>query len=370
MPARSYSLPQNRPNPRPWRHLALQNPSNFRLLKLIPAENPNDGLHCRLLEISPTDAATEEYEALSWTWDSDESTRQVIIDQDDKAYTFSISDSLFEALQTLRYRDKARTLWIDRICVNQKDKSEKNHQIPIMPKIYGNAKTVCIWLGSATDDSDEAIDFIEKINQNIWNFDILCKKEGKAGHSWNALFKMIMRRWFSRRWIVQEIALANDAVIYCGSKTISWKKFTDAVSLFVETERVTHRLSEIMKQEEIADYIPDLFENIAHLSATLLVETTNFLYRKKPDGGKEHLLGLEYLVSRLSIFNTSEPPDAVYALLAIAKDARPRAIDEKNPEPSPAERKATILGREFGIRTFHVDYGQDYAETCKDFLDF
>jgi hypothetical protein len=34
---------------------------------------------------------------------------------------------------------------------------------------------------------------------------------------------LMQRRWFSRRWVVQEIALAREAVIYCGADKIPWK---------------------------------------------------------------------------------------------------------------------------------------------------
>lgn len=87
------------------------------------------------------------------------------------------------------------------------------------------------------------------------------------------------------------------------------------------------------------------------------------------------LLSLEYLVSKLSIFETTEPRDAIYAFLAIAKDTLPEALsrtNEKASEMTSEERKQTLLAM-FGRRQqklFNVDYDKAYAEVCQDFMEF
>ncbi|CAI6097411.1 unnamed protein product [Clonostachys chloroleuca] len=42
---------------------------------------------------------------------------------------------------------------------------------------------------------------------------------------WETLDALLWRPWFVRIWIVQEITLARDAVVFCGNETISWDKF-------------------------------------------------------------------------------------------------------------------------------------------------
>lgn len=127
-----------------------------------------------------------------------------------------------------------------------------------------------------------------------------------------------------------------------------------------------------MKETEIANHIPGFSDHIGNLSATLLIDTTNFLFRRLPNGEKEDLLSLEYLVSRLSIFKTSESHDAVYSLLAIAKNTVPTAAPRENQmrEHTEAQQKAKRLGRDLSARSFRVDYGQEYVDTCKDFMEF
>lgn len=51
------------------------------------------------------------------------------------------------ALRYLRKADFERTLWIDTICINQKDVNERGHQVGIMRDVYSQAARVLIWLG-------------------------------------------------------------------------------------------------------------------------------------------------------------------------------------------------------------------------------
>lgn len=63
---------------------------------------------------------------------------------------------------------------------------------------------------------------------------------------WEALIALMKRPWFSRRWVVQEVVLADQAMLQVGMDTITWQEFADAVLLFVKVETATHRLSEVM----------------------------------------------------------------------------------------------------------------------------
>ncbi len=77
---------------------------------------------------------------------------------------------------------------------------------------------------------------------------------------------------------MQEIALAQDAMIYCGPDTISWKDFSVAVELFVEVETATHRLSEVMKKDPKFYHVPGWFEYVSALGASRLVEATGMVF--------------------------------------------------------------------------------------------
>ena len=358
-----------------YKHMPLSHPNSLRLLKLWHGDELTEEIVCDLIEVEPDRKSLHTYEALSWTWDSAGPTNTIKInkeiDGEGVAFDFSISSNLYSALKALRYKEKSRVLWVDAICINQdrEHPNELNHQIPMMPSIYGDAKQVCVWLGDSNEDSDQAIDFIERIMKDIWKLDQLCEDRLETGN-WAVLLKLIMRPWFSRRWIVQEIALADKGLIYCGRRTISWRTFSDAVSLFVEVETATHRLSELMKKESISLHIPDFFTDVADLSATLLIDTTNSLFRRLPNGKRDGILSLEYLVSRLSMFNTTHPSDAVYSLLAIAKNTNPSAAHRKEQSALSLQGALAFADGHISSKPFHVNYKQPYIDTCKDFVEF
>ena len=185
----------------------------------------------------------------------------------------------------------------------------------MMAHIYGRAKKVRIWLGDEDTDEKEgskrALNFIKNEVLQIWEFDKLCEND-KATDGWAALLRLMNRPWFSRRWVIQEIALAEKAILHCGEDKIGWRDFADAVSLFAEVETATHRISEVMKRNQAFDHIPNFFGHVPALGATLLVDAVSNLFRRTRDGSRDHLMSLEHLVSSLSVFETTQPRDIIY----------------------------------------------------------
>jgi hypothetical protein len=207
--------------------------------------------------------------------------------------------------------------------------------------------------------------------------------------------------------------------VYCGSEKISWKKFAVAVELFVEVETATHRLSEVMKKDPRFYHVPGWFEYVSALGASLLVEATGKLFRRyKPEENHlevndsfdseadseaeesddeeasetgssngaiavnphhdatlryrplgQPLLTLEYLVSSLSIFEVTTPHDAVYALLAIAKDTTPTA-DSRGGFRSVFKKTQDVLEGYTQKKLYRVDYRQPFADVCMEFVTF
>jgi hypothetical protein len=58
-----------------------------------------------------------------------------------------VTTNLELALRHLRRENRARTLWIDALCINQENKDEKTIQIQRMQWIYANASPIVVWLG-------------------------------------------------------------------------------------------------------------------------------------------------------------------------------------------------------------------------------
>ncbi|KAK7703391.1 hypothetical protein SLS64_009060 [Diaporthe eres] len=354
-----------------------------------------------------------EYEALSWCWGKDVAQYVVLIIErnskhEEKTYKLKVREQLALALKYLRHRDTVRTLWIDAICIDQDNPGERNHQVQMMSRIYTRAREVCVWLGDGDSSSKIAIDFITKEIMELRNFDTL-SHDKQYTDKWKALMMLMQREWFSRRWVVQEIALANKATIHCGLQSMSWKEFAIAVELFVEVETATHRLSEIMQRDAKSQHVPGWFEYVSALGASLLVQATGKVFRaqrspleegrKSDDEGSDDrekdlaarqerlrtlrtidpldrrsLLSLEYLVSTLFIFGASEPRDAIYAMLALSRDAAPFATSglETIRDLHDDDTRLIMMTCQPFLeeKPFIVDYRRPYTDVCKDFIDF
>ncbi|KAF2104442.1 HET-domain-containing protein [Rhizodiscina lignyota] len=357
---------------------------NLRILKItLSSSSYEDKVEGQILEFD--EKQDLEYAALSWCWGPRDAPRTTMrITHNDQPYDFQISVALDSALKQLR-RYKEEYFWIDQVCINQDDFPERNNQVRLMAKIYTRAKKVFVWLGEERegdpDDLDVSADggaafrFIDTRVLRLRHFDHLVKNED-THNDWNNMVELMKREWFSRRWVVQEIALAKDAVILCGSQRINWEDFADAVSLFNEAEEKRTVSKSIMMGKKEYGHKPRYFGHIAALSATRLVAVTNDLFRRRADHEKVALLTLEQLVSTFTAFNASEPRDTVYAVLAIAKDTMPRT-SHANMRSMVASYKITIqekfieqLSQKIVAKSYYVNYEQPISDVFVDFIDF
>ena len=364
----------------------LRGDDSFRLLRLRPGRETQD-LECELLtsSLQPLDPLITtdpphgaEYEAVSWYWGKGPENRHLRVLHEQHMHELPISESLKQCMRGLRYDYQERMLWIDAICIHQKNIAERNQQVPKMNRIYGQAKCVLVWIGDKEEPtatsigSDKVLQFIITKVLKIWEFDRLCE-DLRAAKEWYGFINLMKRPWFSRRWVVQEIALARTAVLYCGRKWIEWQDFVDAVSLFVEVESATHRLSEVMRQDQQFYNIPEFFGHVPSLGAAQLVDATSNLFRKVRKGKRDPLLSLEYLVSKYYVFEATQPRDTIYAMLSIAKDTNVLAVEAASALPQVTETKRRLQSFAqpyIKARTFRVNYEQPLVEVYKSFIQF
>ena len=226
----------------------------IRILKVYPGSSEQDDVLCELIpgtildyeDCQKHDPPLEfkPYDALSWCWGKAPQDGKISIRMGETSYVKFVQPSLVAALRAFRHETHDQHLWADAICINQEHKAEKNHQVEMMADIYGKADCVRIWLGDPDASSNLAILFIKQQVLQLHHFDDLCRST-EFSDKWKALLELMQREWFSRRWVVQEVALAPKAIIHCGAAKLSWTKFAVAVELFVEVETATHRLSEV-----------------------------------------------------------------------------------------------------------------------------
>ncbi len=166
---------------------------SIRLLRLMPHKDETAPIQCELFEYSLQESSkgTHLYEALSYVWGSSDTPKSISIGK----HNLPVTANLYAALSRLRDYSFERIIWADFVCINQGDEKEKERQIQLMAKIYGQANRVVVYLGEAVDDSDQALEDIRVAAED--ESTILLKSE----RSQKAILKLLERPWFQRIWV-------------------------------------------------------------------------------------------------------------------------------------------------------------------------
>lgn len=181
---------------------SLSEHGNIRLIRLMRHKDKEAPIQCQLFQypLQEPGQGPYLYEALSYVWGSEEGKQPIYIqDSDDKVGNSSsgkprclhVTANLHAALSHIRDCLSDRVLWIDAICINQKDMIEKGQQVRFMAKIYASANRVTVWLGEAASDTDGA-------------FEALCRAAAKEHISLSAcqtILALLERPWFQRIWV-------------------------------------------------------------------------------------------------------------------------------------------------------------------------
>ncbi|KAF2747036.1 hypothetical protein M011DRAFT_380387, partial [Sporormia fimetaria CBS 119925] len=194
--------------------------SEFRLLCLSPVDDVDYPVHVGL-ETYLGDTHPD-YEATSYCWggeDGDYSLQKpVFIGSywDVKLQT----RSCWSMLRFLRPWRGLRIVFVDALCINQQDLNEKAVQVNKMAGIYEGCTRVVVYLGEDIVTSanplrpSRTLDKIQsesKGSEFPQNHPLSCQPFG--------LGELFARKYFSRIWVIQELLLAQYAIVPIGNVT-------------------------------------------------------------------------------------------------------------------------------------------------------
>ncbi|KAH8668682.1 heterokaryon incompatibility protein-domain-containing protein [Xylariales sp. PMI_506] len=285
--------------------------AEIRLFELFPGRGRLQGW----LNHHELEAVQGKYVALSYCWGEERQSASVTVNQ----CTLSISKNLCAALKSIRQRHQGRlTIWIDALCINQTDTEEKSAQVSIMRDIYFLGTQTYVWLGP--HDLWTALAFKEMRLRAAWErkhgtgqtnvgwwewrrlhsgFNVEVDEQSDGGDGLltrlmarvpflgtPAKLSIFRRPWFSRCWIVQEIATSRVITMICGKYHIDWEDMEAACQVFSE-----------MAYDELRTlvYIRQRFRN---------AETSR----------------LENLLWRTNTFQAKDPRDRIFSLLGLVSD--------------------------------------------------
>ena len=264
----------------------LEHKDSIRLLSLEPAQSIEAELHASFFHARLEDAP--RYEAISYTWGAEIFPETLNF----PAGCCKITANLASALKTFRLPDRERVLWADAVCINQAENVEKSRQVAMMGEIYKSASTILIWLGEGDERTKYAVRGFQILADELrtsstsmlrYNSQVLGwiergrkRDQERDGHGssstpehskednfeedfaaaldgsqlatrlpdlsriGSSITDMILgyemnviyeSTWFTRMWIVQEVALASEAKLCCGKNELDWACFAIVMSL-------------------------------------------------------------------------------------------------------------------------------------------
>ncbi|KAE9371987.1 HET-domain-containing protein [Stipitochalara longipes BDJ] len=292
-----------------------------RILVLLPGKK-DEIIQCRLLPLS-IKAPKVSYEALSYCWGDVKASKEIRIQCMKRSDRPSLKNfirakrfipkNLHSALVHLRDSSYPINLWVDNLCINMNDDQERSRQVSKMDQIYQQANNVCVWLGESDNSSKMALKFIPR----ILNLSFLDREldDERNMDCWRALGVLISRPWFSRRWVLQEIAFAKSSTIHCGDDVVHWADFADAVGLFVSRINKVRYFKDLDHRKALSA------SNTWYRLAQAIVDSTQSLIQSSDSGGNcVRTFDLETLLWTFREFVCTDPRDAVYSLFSLVKE--------------------------------------------------
>lgn len=222
--------------------------------------------------------------ALSYVWGPKDPPIEIHVSNNDHSQgdLVLITENLAHALHELIDSAHGLPVWIDAICINQKDDNEKSWQVALMRSIYGSAASVLVWLGPDTDGAGIAVTQLDFVGEQIceepdilkwemryWfgkfsspqlledvafggdkNVEMLLQKypisdQLNATISYGKTRELLKRPWWQRVWVLQEIVIPamtrtsaarsekiRQIIFACGTSRSTLFHFAPALTLF------------------------------------------------------------------------------------------------------------------------------------------
>jgi hypothetical protein len=301
-----------------YRHSPLAE-NDIRILVLLPSTDRDAPLQGRIehqsinaLDDEVTGPESQGYEAISYTWGTNEYVGAILVHDT----AVPIPPSLKLALLRIRDHQEERRLWVDSVCINMQDLRERRHQILKIRQIFQGATRVLVWLGEESEESLGALQFLEKAIQFTDMDEVL--RGNTFASEWKSVRSILLSPYFTRIWVVPEVAVARRATLLHGSQSIDWKVFEAAITIFDKRWK--------LYPTELPGYHQAQLQGASQFLRTI----RRCFHRDGFGNPLRPALSLETLVFELSGAKASDPRDKIYALLAIASD-----IDPRKPEIEP-----------------------------------
>lgn len=268
--------------------------SHIRLLQ--PVTIDEQCLSFRLLHVQRN--AAPAYTAVSYTWGNDVPSETIMLD----GRLFRVRPNLWSCLYYLglfSHDAEWKYLWVDAICIDQRNDQERNDQVSRMDKTYRDATCVSVWLGLAPQEP-ELLHSPTKIL-------------GSSSFDWvTSLHDLASRSYWSRCWVIQEYKLGKHVQLHCSDSSVHWYDFQ---------ELLCHRAGIEPFGDKHTRPLPD-----ADLAALPLALSRQATASPVP------LLSLAELLVTHCRSQCKDPRDRIFSLLGLVHEEERRRLNKFFPD--------------------------------------
>ncbi|KAH9868802.1 hypothetical protein J1614_007876 [Plenodomus biglobosus] len=322
----------------------LNSTSSIRLLRMDTAPNSNtcDDIYCVLNSTEPWDSDVQ-YECLSYCWGVPTARRRIFVRTGNNDYQqMEVTDNLYNALQGLKASLKSTLYWIDAICIDQTNDTERGKQVSLMKDIYSKSSGVVVWLGPTTERLTAAVKTINDISKRFQNDTSISPSSvvGPSGlnlseedtahlqsyteYSYEEIAHFFSLPWFRRVWVLQEALSQATITVRLGTQSLHWGSII-LVALWQAQFTRSYTATSASDPDGLSthQFLPELWLGLLHT--------------RMPRG-----LSMIELTSRARDFQATDPRDKVFALLGLANDL------------GPSERRPSGLVPDYSKSTINV----------------
>lgn len=262
------------------------------------------------------------YTALSYCWEDQVPDQSL----DCAGSSVYVTSNVRDFLRYLATEGVPHYIWIDGLCINQVDISEKNHQVSFMKNIYTKASKVVIWLGESDECIDVAVQQIPYVLPSAATyrgakdgFEEALKSYGisiRESVFWNGIEALLSKPWFSRLWTFQEAVLPRNIEVRCGRNILSYDLMTSFTRALSNDRNPLSLFKDRRPSGSSADSQPP------GRKTWMRIAQCRDLIAKQPDS----MLSFTMLLIYGRNLSASNPADKIYGMLGLARPSMQRLI--------------------------------------------
>lgn len=256
------------------------------------------------------------YEAISYVWGSDTKDHVIFL----SGKTHRITNNLSVSLHQCRLSDQSRALWADSICIDQDRLDEKGHQVYMMGRIYASSQRTLICLGYGyQNDARDASALTDDVNKMIqetfhspgFSWKLNCFPWPLPGDPlvndsrWQSIEVLFHHPWFSRGWVVQEVALGREANILWSDCKLTFSDLMRADTWYLQ------RPNQQLEKQDRKVWPPILLQQVWHHRQK--AEARVFFSSERFTEDYDIL----YVLHHARVVGLRDPRDRIFAFMAL-----------------------------------------------------